>query len=349
MGKILDHIIGGVVGLTLVCSVDLVQAAENPPTKPFATVGDVVLDAQAFSEAARLTMRQKYYHGSIPVEQREAFLREVGKGLVDRVLLLKEAKRRNIVVDQADVDKQVAEYDLKQATDPKWVEGRETLMPLMAQQLQEQNLLKQLEAQVRNLPEVDIGAVEAYYTTNPDKFTQPMDLKVSVILLPVDPSAGGDAWKKSHDKAEELIKQLKAGADFAEMARSHSGDASAQNGGKMDYSHKGMLAPEAEKGLEKVPVKGIVGPLMVLEGVAIFRLDDSIPPKLVPFQEVQKRARALLMREMADQAWDTLKKRLREQTTVSINEEYYLPLSPSGPESPLPNAGQSAPAGVGSP
>ncbi|MEO5332406.1 MAG: peptidylprolyl isomerase [Magnetococcus sp. YQC-5] len=316
--------------------------ASPPPTTPavpFATVGDVVIDAQTFYDAVRVGIRQKYYHGAVPVDQRATLQRDVGASLVDQVLLVKEAKRRNLTPDQTVIDKNVADYEKKYEKDPEWLAKRETLLPLLVRQLQEQSLLKQLETSVRAIPEPDEGAIRAYYQAHPEKFTEPMDLKASVILLSVDPSAGGEAWKKATAEAEELVKKLKQGADFAEMARTHSGDPSGKQGGKMDYSHKGMLAPEVEKALEKIAVGAITGPLMVLEGVAIFRLDDRIPSKLVPFQDAQKRARLLLMRELADHAWVALKKRLREQTPVVIHEEYYLPLPTPGTDQAKPSGG----------
>ncbi|MBF0127330.1 MAG: peptidylprolyl isomerase [Magnetococcales bacterium] len=340
-------------GLALVWSVGAVGAAEIEPAvksqSPFAKVGSVVIEAEAFFDAVRVGIRQKFYHGTVPLEQRAALQREVGNSLVDNLLLVQEARRRKLVPDQEFVDRTVADYEKKNEKNPEWQTRRESLLPLLVQQLQEQSLLRQLETSVRALPEPDLKALQAYYQAHPDKFTEPMDQKTSVILLSVAPSAGGEAWKAAHEKAEELVKQLKAGADFAEMARTHSGDASARQGGKMDYSHKGMLAPEAEKALEKIPVGAVTDPVMVLEGVAIFRLDDRIPPKLVPFQEAQKRIRSLLVRETADLAWETLKKRLREQTPVSINEEYYLPLPKPGTTNAHPVAGETRKPGSHAP
>ncbi len=319
------------------------EGTDSKPPKPFAVIGDVEIDPQTFFEAVRVGIRQKFYHGAIPLDKRSVFQREVGSNLVDHVLLVKEAKRLKMTPEQAKIDENVANYEKKQEKNPEWQAQRATLLPVLIQQLQEQSLAKQLQANVRAIPEPSLDAIQGYYKAHPEKFTEPMDQKVSVILIAVDPSSGGEAWKNALAKAQELAKQLKEGADFAEMATNHSDDASASQGGKMEYSHKGMLAPEAEKALEKLAVGGFTEPIMVLEGVAIFHLDGRTPPKLVSFQNAQKRARLLLMREMADQAWETLKKRLREQTPAIINEEYYLPLPKSAADTTHPVV---APSGV---
>ncbi|MBF0295661.1 MAG: peptidyl-prolyl cis-trans isomerase [Magnetococcales bacterium] len=308
----------------------------SSPPPPFARIGDEDIPAQTYFDTVRMEMRWRFYHGTIPADQRDTFLKEVGDILVDRVLLLREAARRRVEPDEALVARQAEEYEKKNAQDPEWQANKETLRPVLLRQLRDQSLLKRLESTVRAVPEPSEQELRAYYEANPDKFTMPMRQEASVILLKVDPGAGGEAWKLAMEKAGLLVKELKAGADFADMARNHSGDASAAQGGKMDNTHQGMIAPEAEKALEKIAVGEITEPIMVLEGVAIFRLDERKPAKLIAFQEVRERAKQLLTRRMADQAWDALKKRLREQTPVSVHEEYYLPSSPAGAATPKP-------------
>ncbi|MBF0152827.1 MAG: peptidylprolyl isomerase [Magnetococcales bacterium] len=331
----------GVVGAT--------HAASPQPPPPFARVGEVVIDAQTFFDAVRVEIRQRFYHGSIPENQRASFLREVGDSLVDHVLLVQEAQRRHIKPDQAMVDESVKGYNDKHEQDPEWIKNRETLLPLMVRQLQEKSLVKQLESSVRTVPGIDLEKLRAYHAARAEKFTEPAKQEVSVILVAVDPSAGGEAWKEAHAKAGELVKQLRAGADFSDMARLHSGHASANRGGKVDYSHKGMLSPDVEKALDAIPVGAVTDPIMVLEGVAVFRLDGRTPARVVPFQDAQSRVRSLLTREMADQAWDTLKKRLREQASVSVHEEYYLPSPPPGAAPVHPPAGGNGSPEVRSP
>ena len=62
-----------------------------------------------------------------------------------------------------------------------------------------------------------------------------------MILLKVDPSLPPSALEQAREQAQDIVKQLANGADFAELARKHSNDESARDGGDMGYRHRGTL------------------------------------------------------------------------------------------------------------
>ena len=72
--------------------------------------------------------------------------------------------------------------------------------------------------------------VKAYYAANQAQFTEPEQLRVSVILLKVDPSSPAATWKQVDEQAQALAKRARAGEDFAALARQHSADPSAPQG-----------------------------------------------------------------------------------------------------------------------
>jgi parvulin-like peptidyl-prolyl isomerase len=56
----------------------------------------------------------------------------------------------------------------------------------------------------------------------------------------------------------------------------------------------------------------------MLEGFALFRLDERVAPKLHDFSEVKPRAQELLKREQQEQAWKGLASRLRKAANIQI-------------------------------
>jgi peptidyl-prolyl cis-trans isomerase D len=83
--------------------------------------------------------------------------------------------------------------------------------------------------------------VERAYNNGIDQYTTPEQVRASHILLKTE--GKDDAAVKT--KAEEILKQARAGADFADLAKKNSeDDASAKNGGDLDYFGRGRMVPE---------------------------------------------------------------------------------------------------------
>ncbi len=309
-------------------------AAVMPPAKmpapstkpPFAVIGSVTISAEAFNQAVSMGVRQKFYHGAPPEAEVAKFQREIGNMLIDRVLLVQEAKKRGLKPNQELVQKTIAEYDKRYGDSERYKANRETMIAPLIGEIEDRSLVDQLQAQVRKIDPPSVNEVKAFYNANPDKFTKPEEIEVSLILLKVDPSAGPEAWEKASQEANTIMEKLKGGAAFPELARIHSGDASAENGGKMDSLHKGTMATEAEEALAKIKPGEVTNPIMVLEGYAIFKLDKRTPPRKVSFEDARERATGLLQRQKAENALTELKAKLRKNTTIRINEDYYKPL-----------------------
>jgi len=86
--------------------------------------------------------------------------------------------------------------------------------------------------------------VERAYNDGIDQYTTAEQVRASHILLKTEGKE--DAAVKA--KAEDVLKQAKAGADFAELAKKYSEDEpSAKNGGDLDYFGRGKMVPEFDQ------------------------------------------------------------------------------------------------------
>jgi peptidyl-prolyl cis-trans isomerase D len=91
---------------------------------------------------------------------------------------------------------------------------------------------------------VPAADVERAYNSGIEQYTTPEQVRASHILFKTD--GKDDAAVKA--KAEDVLKQAKAGADFAELAKKYSEDeSSAKNGGDLDYFSKGRMVPEFDE------------------------------------------------------------------------------------------------------
>jgi parvulin-like peptidyl-prolyl isomerase len=193
-------------------------------------------------------------------------------------------------------------------------------------QLERESLLEQLLRQVRDVPEPSEAAARTYYEQHKELFVEPEQVKLSLILLRVDPSSPVAAWRSAEDEGRKLHAKLLAGASFAELARLHSGDKSAPNGGQLETMHRSMLPETVHKVIDPMAVGALSGPVRLLEGVAILRVDERKPSQQRRFDEVRARAADLWQRAEGDARWKALLADLRRATPVRIDESHYAPL-----------------------
>lgn len=285
----------------------------------FAMVGGQPISIQEYEMALRAGLRKRFYHGKVPEEKLEEFRREVADTLINRVLLLNEAQRRGLRPNDDEVQGQLAQYQARYRQKPMWQEHKDEVLTSLRVALERESLLRLLEARVRDVPAPSNEEVKAFYARQPELFTTPEAFRVSLILLKVDPASPPAVWEAAFEEARSLVERLDNGADFSQLARIHSGDESAVNGGDMGYLHKGMLAEPAQQIVEQLAPGEVSQPVMLLQGIAVLRLEERRLPALNAFEQVASRARQLLLRQRSDDAWQALIARLREQTEIVVN------------------------------
>lgn len=296
-------------------------SAEGAPIAVFAEVDGAVISVEEFNGALTAAIRQKFYHRQPREDQLDALRREVTERLVNRLLLLNEAGRRGIQPDDAKVGAEIAAYEQRNRDRPQWAESRARVLPALKRALQEQDVIAQLEAAARAAPPPAEAELRAYYGSHPESFTEPERFRLSMILLKVDPSAPDAAWEEALERAQDLVKQLAGGADFAGLAMRNSGDASAKDGGDLGYRHRGMLPRGIENEVDKLALGAASEPIRLLEGVAIFRVVERRAAQLRSLEEVRRSAAELWAREQGETQWRQLIARLRAGAGIRIGGE----------------------------
>ncbi|MEW5755237.1 MAG: peptidylprolyl isomerase [Pseudomonadota bacterium] len=310
----------GVSNLAVAEEAKKAQDGKRDTPEYFAIIGDVTISKDEFAAYLRAGMRQRFYHGNVPENELKAFIKESGDEMINRVLLVKEAKRRKIVADPKQIEKQLAEAEQRYKDDKYYQENKKTILPVLRKDIEEDLLVEVLKQQVMKVSDPKPKEVKEFYEANKDLFTTPAKDHVLMILLKVDPSSPSSVWRETEKKASDILAKIRAKEDFKEMARVHSGDPSAMNGGDLGYLHRGMLGDVAQQVIDLLQPGDVSEPAMLLEGVALFKLVERSKAELNPFEAVQERATGLLKRKRADDAWNTLTPKLREKTKIVVNE-----------------------------
>ncbi|TMP73160.1 peptidylprolyl isomerase [Pseudoalteromonas sp. S1609] len=147
-----------------------------------------------------------------------------------------------------------------------------------------------------NADDIDVASVseddvKAYYEQSKAQYVEPEKRRVSHILI--DNSEDDDAAKA---KAESLLAQLNAGADFTELAETSSDDiVSAEMGGDLEWIERDVMEPAFEDAAFALQNKGDYSDVVASEfGYHIIKLTDLQTQQVKPFDEVKADLRAEL-------------------------------------------------------
>jgi peptidyl-prolyl cis-trans isomerase D len=144
-----------------------------------------------------------------------------------------------------------------------------------------------------------------YYNQHQDEFRIPETVTVRHILIRTPlPGSDGKVDQKGVDaakaKAEDVEKQLKSGADFAELAKKYSEDpGSAQNGGLLPAITRGRTVPEFEQAAFTTPVGQTTGIIRTSYGFHIIRVEGKQNARVKPVDEVKPQIEATLKQQKA--------------------------------------------------
>ena len=159
---------------------------------------------------------------------------------------------------------------------------------------------------------VPASDIEREYNNNSEQYTTPEQVRASHILLKTE--GKDDASVKA--RAEALLKQARNGADFAELAKKNSEDeASAKNGGDLDYFGRGRMVPEFDQAVFAMQPGAISDLVKTQYGYHIIKLVDKKNATTRPLAEVRQQLNDQLAYQRAQaQAADlaqTLEKQIK--------------------------------------
>lgn len=148
-------------------------------------------------------------------------------------------------------------------------------------------LFARMDAANKPSREVVEAIASTNYKANPKRFDLPEEMSAAHILIKSDtPDAKA--------KAEAILAELKAGADFATLAKKDSQDNSAHLGGNLGYFAAGQMVAPFDAAVQKMKTPGELSDVVETQfGYHIIKFQGRRPAGVRPFEEVKD----VLMRE----------------------------------------------------
>ena len=286
-----------------------------------ARVNGEVIDRAELQKAIESVEAQ---NGSpVPADQRDRVYRGVLDQIIGYRLLLQEAKARNITVPDVDLEARLAQirsqFPSEDAFKQTLDQQKATLDQLRADTRSQMLVARILQTEVE--PKVVVGPeqVTGFYQSNPSEFRQGERVRASHILIAFPQGADAAARQAARRKAEAVLKDVKAGKDFAALATQHSQDeGSAQRGGDLNYFERGQMVGPFDQAAFAITPGQTSGLVETPFGLHIIKVTDKQPSRTVPIDEVRAQIQQFLENQAREEATQAFVEALKARGKVEI-------------------------------
>ncbi|MFH1037447.1 MAG: peptidylprolyl isomerase [PVC group bacterium] len=311
-------------GLTIGCAFLLLLAAPGRE-KIEARVNDSILTTAELNRILAPLFRQhELASRGQELSYRMAKTREGAiNNWIEHQLILQEAQGiEGFQVDQMEIDKRFEESKAQFTTREEFDRA------LSLEGLDEEMYKKNLEDQfkVRALTYQKVTAVIAispreiigYHREHEDEYREDEMARVSHILIPTGEDSGKN--EAARELAESILEELKSGADFAELARKHSGGPRADQGGDLGYFKRGHLRPQLDEAAFSLGVGENSGIIETELGYHVIKCTGKKDAFQKPMEELWEEIEDKLYQAEFQKRYDEWIKALKSRAHVIIEK-----------------------------
>ncbi len=249
------------------------------------------------------------------------------RDLIDKELLLSKGKELGITGDTEliksldDIRKQNhldSMDDLERAVEAQGTSYEDFKANIRDNIIQQEVIREQVSSKLQPSPKL----FHQYYEAHKQSFARQESVTLSEILIPTPEDATGAQIADAAAKANSVEQQLKAGADFATLAKQVSGGPTAQQGGDLGAFHRGALAKVLEDQTFSLPVGGFTQPIRTRQGYVILKVTQHVPGGIPTYDQVEPQIeQAVYMQQMQPAVREYLTK-LRNEAYIDIRPGY---------------------------
>lgn len=255
--------------------------------------------------------------------------KDILRGLIDRQLLLDKGKELGITADTElikrldDMRKQMnlgSMDDLEKAAEAQGVSFEDFKQNMRTEIITQQVIQREVGGHINVTKEEE----QKFYTEHKSQMERKEQVRLSEILVSTE-QAGDDQQKIDADKAkaEDLLKQIRAGASFEDVAKKNSNGATAAQGGDLgEPFERGKLAKQLEDltfGMKKGDVSDVI---RTKQGFVILKVTEHQQAGIPAFSDIENRVQEAVYMQKMQPALREYLKRLREEAFIDIKSGY---------------------------
>jgi peptidyl-prolyl cis-trans isomerase D len=169
---------------------------------------------------------------------------------------------------------------------------------------------------LKNEIELTEAEIESYYKENESQFEDPERTNVRRIFLPYE-----DKDKELvQAEGRKILERIRNGEDFSELAKLHSKDRKAQDGGDWGLFEWRSLSSQEQEEVERLAEGEYSGTVETEEGISILKVTEKKPPRMKPLDEVRTKIQSILQdqkaRELAEKRISGIEKNAKKEKNL---------------------------------
>jgi peptidyl-prolyl cis-trans isomerase C len=185
--------------------------------------------------------------------------------------------------------------------------------------------IEYLKKEVTNKVVVSEEDIKAYYESHKDEFKTPEMVRSRHILIKTDPSASVNDKKKAREKADDILKKIKAGEDFAKLASDSSDDTGSKpKGGELGFFTKGRMVKSFEDAAFSLKPGEVSGIVETQFGYHIIKVEEKKEPGMEPFDTAKEKIKQKLLQERAKTKVTEFIEKAMKEANIEVHTEILM-------------------------
>lgn len=275
------------------------------------------VDIQSKYIEFRMNQILKNVKRPLTIREKTSVVKDLIEKEIVRELVNQQGKKNNLEVGSGLIEKEMTAlrkpYDSDEEFEKALGARNITIDDLKKSITVDINARKLLNQEIKGKITISDADVKKYYEENKHKFHRPESYRARHILAAIFPpemlrstpvtelqNKKEELTQKAEEKIDKIIKELKEGANFEELAKRISDDeASRENGGDLDVIYKGIFDPTFDEAVSKLNPGEISGKVETQFGFHVIKLTEKRPPEQAPFKELEEAIQKHLFMEEA--------------------------------------------------
>ncbi|WP_229202080.1 peptidylprolyl isomerase [Pseudoduganella aquatica] len=280
-----------------------VGQTSNTPIDSIAVVvnEDVITRRELTERVKTVVQRMKAQNVQLPGDA------DLQRQILERMIVeraqLQLAKEMGVRVDDNQLDRAIARIAEQQKLTVQdmrnQMEKEGITFAAFREEIREEIIMQRLrEHEVDNKVQISDAEVDAQLAAEAAMAAEQFEMNISQIMIRIPENASPEVIAQKKARADEVMRQLRTGADFAKMAATYSDAGDALKGGEVGWRSADRLPPLFAEALEKLK-PGQVTPVMKSVGAFhILKLTEkrSMAEAQAAAAVTQTRARHILIK-----------------------------------------------------